>query len=389
MLPYHSWSMGCKPDEIEGAVTGEIMCRGTDFDQNREFKTQDYEGHSGVKSLILQSDRTSITTEPQFEHGVVFGECQEEYWYLMLGSTDTPALVSIPDGAGTKEAVGAYKHKFYQNVANPKPLPVCTLVNQYAMTLFDAVVFDEAKLNELEFKVEDKGVSNKLKFMSDAPIRNQHNQLKKVAPKLAKLNKENIKIYIAPVDVELTDANKEEYSYDCITSHDLTLKNNLKASSCLNTPFGKSPADEGKFEGTAKMEFKWNAKSKLLEDEYYSGKKFGTDATAESLFKQVLIECEGATIETVTLTDGTKKDIKYGLSIKMPKVEITKCETQLAGDKVKTIEAEYAIREDGLQSAITVEMITTLPKLHYGSALTLNTTAQAESYATTGVDPTV
>lgn len=380
-LPFHEWMLGLIPDTLDGPVTGEIMCRGTDFDQNREFKTQDYEGHSGVKSLTLQSDRTSITTEPQFEHGVVFGECQEEYWFMLLGSTDTPELATLSDG--TTKATKAYKHHFYQNVANPKPLPTATIVNGYAMTVFDAVVFDQCKMSEFEFKIEDKGVSNKVKFMSNAPIRNQHNQLKKIAPILAKLNKENIKIYIAPVDVTLTAANKADYAYDCIMSHDLTFKTNLTESACLNTPFGESPSDEGKFEGSCKMEVKWNEKSKLLEDEYYSHKKYGTKASAESLFKQVLIECTGGIIETVG-----SEDVRYALNIHMPKVEITKCETQLAGDKVKTLETEYQVREDGLVSAVDVTMITTLQQLHYGKALTLNTT-EAETYATTGTDPTV
>lgn len=387
-LPYHSWQIGVKKETDTTPVTSEIMCRGTDFEQNRDFKTQDYEGHSGVKGLTLQSDRTSITTEPQFEHGVVFGECQEEYWYLLLGSYDTPTLATIKDSTQgqTKTATKAYNWHIFQDVAHPKPLPTATICNGYSMTTYDAVIFDECKMSELEFKVEDKGVSDKVKFMSNAPIRNQHNQLKKIAPILAKLGKEKVKIYVAPIDVTLTAENKEDYAFDCIMSHDLTFKTNLTESACLNTPFGESPADEGKFEGSAKMELKWNEKSKLLEDEYYSGKKYGTKATSQSLFKQVLIECTGGTIETITKTDGTKEDINYFLGIHMPKVEITKCETQLSGDKVKTLETEYSIREDGLVSAVDVKMITTLADIHYGSPLTLATT-EAETYATTGTDP--
>ena len=373
-LPYHYWVLGLKHDENDTPVTGTIMCRGTDFDQNREFKTEDYEGHSGVKGLILQSDRTSITTEPEFQHGVVFGECQEEYWYLLLGTivNNAPTEITLDN---TKKA---YKWIFNQDVANPKPLPVCTICNGYSMTTKDAVVFDNCKINEFEFKLEEKGVTNKIKFMSDAPYRNQPNQPKLVADALRKLGKEHINVYIAPVDTELTDANKDQFKYDCMLSHDLTFKTNLKESSCLNTEFGKSPADEGKFEGSAKFEVKWNENSKKLEDEYYSGAVNGVRPTTDPLFKQVLIECQGSKLGTQTTGTGDQAVITpvyCQLNIHMPKVEITKAETQLSGSDSKTIEGEYKIVENGTTSAVETTIISSLAELHYGTDLTITENA--------------
>ena len=378
-LLYHCWQFALKPlnssgETVDYPVTNGKMARGTDFEPNIEFETEDYEGHSGIKELVLQSDRVKVTAEPEYSHGVVFGECLEEYLYMITGSHD--AVKDAATGAAPgDDPSGAYLWRFYQNLTNPKPLPKATLINQYSATLRDAVVFDDAMMNELGITMDDKGVNLSVKFMSNAPLLNQPNQTMNTVD-LVKLGKEDVRIYIAPTDVTITDANKEQYAYDCIMSNELTFKTNLEESDCLNTPFGKNTSDEGKFETEGKSEIKWNPKAAFLEDEYYSGAVHGVRPTTNPLMKQILIEAYGKTIAVVEGEEEGDPDteIKAMLSIRLPKVEITKCNTQYAGEDNKTLEIEYAHRQNGTNSPVEFKVITPLDELCYGEEFTPNET---------------
>ena len=62
-LLYHCWQFALKPldqstgETVDYPVTNGKMARGTDFEPSIKFETEDYEGHSGIKELVLQSDR--------------------------------------------------------------------------------------------------------------------------------------------------------------------------------------------------------------------------------------------------------------------------------------------------------------------------------------------
>lgn len=379
-LLYHCWIFSLKPlksgsttEYVDYPVTNGKMARGTDFEPNVEFNTEDYEGHSGIKTLTLQSDRVSVTAEPQYSHGVVFGECLEEYCYMITGSYED--LIDAATGEEPTEDTEAFKWVFYQDLANPKPLPFATLINQYKATLRDAIVYDNAMMSEFGITIDDKGVSCSVKFKSDAPLMNQPNQTSTTVP-LRKLGKQDIKMYIAPVDVTLTDSNKAQYAYDCIISNELTFNTNPEDSTCLNTEFGKNSSDEGTFESSGKAEIKWNPKSAFLIDEYYSGagKYHGVKPTVEPLFKQILIEAKGGKITTVG-SGATAKDIHCELDIHLPYVEITKCDTPESGSEKKTINIEYAHRVDlanPTESPVKFTIVTPVGELAFGEQLTID-----------------
>lgn len=378
----HCWGLGIKPQNADGTsvdypVTAMIMARGTDFEPNIEFESDDYEGHSGTKTLVLQSDRKSVTAEPEYEHGVVFGECQEEYWYLTLGNYVRTKYGSNTDLTPEELASDTeipVQWVFSQDLLHPKPLPRATLVNQYSMTLRDAIIFDDCMMNEYTLKADGDGVSCTPKYKSSAPSMNQPNQLINVAPKLNKLGKDDIRVYIIDVNEDydsLTDEQKVNLTYDCIMNVEMTFNNNLEDSDCLNTKFGKNSADEGKFEGTGSFELKWNPTSAFLIDEYYAGTKHGVDPTTEPCFKQIVVEMYGAKIgETQT---------RNMIQIKLPKVEITNAETGLSGDETKTINVEYSIRENGTVSPVTTTIVSPLKELHIGSELTIDKSEEGNS----------
>ena len=374
---FHCWGLGLKEQNQDGSsvnypVTAMIMARGTDFEPNTDFETDDYEGHSGTKTLVLQSDRRTITSEPEYSQGVVFGECQEEYWFLTLGNyvrtkAGTNADLTPQEIASDDEI--AVQWVFNQDLLHPKPLPRCTLTNQYMMTKRDAVIFDDCMMNEFSISADSDGITCNPRFKSSAPYMNQPNQTINTAPVLNKLGKDDIRVYIIGTDVDfdsLTDEQKLALQYDCIMSLEMNFNNNIEDSECLNTEFGKNSGDEGKFEGDGNFELKWNPTSAFLIDEYYSGAKHGVKATTEPLFRQVIVEMFGKTIG--------ETEYQNTLRIRLPKVEITNAESGMSGDETKTISIEYAIRENGYVSPVETTIISNLKELHYGSELTIDET---------------
>lgn len=384
---FHAWGLGLKERNADGTsvsypVTAMIMARGTDFEHNTEFETDDYEGHSGTKTLVLQSDRKTVTAEPEYSHGVVFGECQEEYWFMTLGNYvrtkyGTQADLTPQEIASDDEI--AVQWVFNQDLQNPKPLPRATITNQYMMTNRDAVIFDDCMMNEYSISADGDGITCNPKWKSSAPYMNQPNQVLNTAPKLNKLGKDDIRVYIIDVETDfssLTDAQKLDLQYDCIMSLEMNFNNNIEDSECLNTEFGKNSGDEGKFEGDGNFELKWNPKSAFLIDEYYAGAKHGVKPTTEPCFKQIVVEMFGAKIgETET---------RNMIRIRLPKVEITNADSGMSGDETKTLEVEYAIRENGYVSPVETTIVSPLKELHYGSELTIDTSKVG--YGDTDID---
>ena len=369
---YHNWLLQLKPAGNDGTypsypVGGGILARGTDFEPNDEITTEDWEGHTGGESLVISSDRTGANSAPQYKHKAIIGECLEEYFYMALASHDSPtAAIS---GAST-----AKKWKFYKDNTVAKELPPATLINQYAATLKDAIVYDNALMNELTIEVGSDGWSVTPSFNSDYPIGNQSNQARTVAASAFKLPNKNAKMYIAPPDVTLTDSNKSDYEYDCLLSSSLTIRNNLEAAECVNNPFGKSAVDKGDFEIEGSAEIKWNPLAAFLEDEYKYGAAHGVYVTENNLFKQVLIECQGSVIETVG-SGSSAVDVPASLSIHIPYVEITGADPgTLSGNEKKTLNVSYNLRANASVShPIEVTIVNALSSLHYGTELTIDT----------------
>lgn len=379
---YHNWLFALK-EATDGVypdypVAGGILARGTDFEDNTEITTEDWTGHTGGDSLVIQSDRTKAASAPQYTHKVLFGECIEEYLYMALGTHDTPT-------AAVTNATTAKKWKIYKDASNAVIPPVATLINQYAATLRDAQIYDNAMMNTLELKVDNEGWTVTPTFETDAVILNQPNQPRTIASNVYKLPKANTKMYIAPTNVTLTDSNKATYAYDCLLSNTLTINNNLEDSDCLNTPFGKNHADKGDFEVEGQAEFNWNPSAAFLYDEWYAHSVHGVYASEEPLFKQILIECEGAIIETVG-SGAQAVDVHCGMKIWLPYVEISKVDQgSLSGEDKRTLTASYNIRANGSTNPIEVTIINALSALHYGTELSIDTSKVGNS-TISGVD---
>lgn len=147
---FHYWSIALKKKGETGEypslpVRGGIMARGSAFEGEPNVETDDWEAHDGSKSIVIASDRTSASSEPQWEQKAMFGEFFEDGWYMLLGSYDKKTVALDGDGSGN-----VYEWKFYQDLVNPTPLPVATIINGYGAVENDAITYDNAKMSELE-----------------------------------------------------------------------------------------------------------------------------------------------------------------------------------------------------------------------------------------------
>ena len=67
---FHYWSIALKEkDDQTGEypsvpVRGGIMARGSAFEGEPTVETSDWEGHTGSKSIVIASDRTSARSSP-------------------------------------------------------------------------------------------------------------------------------------------------------------------------------------------------------------------------------------------------------------------------------------------------------------------------------------
>ena len=361
---FHYWSIALKEkDEQTGEypsvpVRGGIMARGSSFEGSPNMETDDWEAHDGSKSIKLASDRTQVSAEPQWEQKAMFGEFFEDGWYMLLGSQEKKE-VTLDDNSKV------YEWKFYQDLVNPQPLPLATIINGYSAQDNDAITYDNAKMSELEFEINNDGINLTYTFGSNAPLLNQANPVRTVGQSLSKLGVQNIHIYIADFGTGLTELTEEQlatYDYGCVVSSTNSFNTNLEDFMCLGTPFGKGTKDEGAFENDGELEIQWNPSSQHLIDKWYTGINDGTTVTENNYFAEILI-----TGTNRKLGELDSEDVYESFAMYLPKVEITNAWSDLSGDETKTINIEYGLVTNGSVSPVNIDIVSQLEDLHWGT----------------------
>lgn len=380
---FHYWSIALKKKDETGEypslpVRGGIMARGSAFEGEPNVETDDWEAHDGSKSIVIASDRTSASAEPQWEQKAMFGEFFEDGWYMLLGSYNKKTVALDGTGSGN-----VYEWKFYQDLINPTPLPVATIINGYGAVENDAITYDNAKMSELEYEISDDGINLTYTFGSDAPILNQANPVRTVGQSLSKLGVQNIHIYISDFGVGLNELTEEQlatYDYGCVVSSSNSFNTNLEDFLCLGTPFGKAMKDEGKFENDGELEIQWNEKSQHLIDKWYTGANDGDMVTENNYFAEILITGTNRKLGQVS-----GADVYESFAMYLPKVEITKAWSDLSGDETKTIQVEYNLVNNGTVSPVNIDILSQLEDLHWG---TPQATQSVQSNTSSQVTPT-
>lgn len=359
LLEQHYWMHGLKRpiDPIDKYSLPTTLTRGTSFEPNDSSESKVLEGHTGGTTLDLQTVRTDANAEPEYEHAAIFGEFFHEYFYLAFGEVKNEQYEKITG------STNAYKAHFFRSSTEPQELPLDTIYNGYNGTSTDATIYENSMLNELTITFAEGNVSFKPKFMSWAEITRQPNPLRVGMGDLSSLLADNnVKLYIADYGETLDEATKENYYYECATSIEIVIKNNLSKSECKGVGYGRNVPLTGKFEIDVNVTTLWNEKSEILLNEYKTGEKDGTHPTAKTIFKQVLIENFDRIIEMVD-----NKPVREGISFHLPYTEVTNGVTPKSGSGAKTIDFTFSLRDDQINNNVDVFVTSEIPELMFGT----------------------
>ena len=358
-----------------------VGVRQTGFEDGNEIETETDEGHTGVANLNMGSYRTTAESSPNWEDKIRFGEGLEDIMYLTLGHYTKTAHESVE---------GLYDYVFELPATATDELPFATIYNGFAKTCYDARVFNNAMLNELEFNMSsDDAPTIKPTFVSDYNNFNLKNPTRSFADdfKSRFAKAQWTTAYLG--DVGATAEEMLANPVDCFTEASFTINHNAESQSCHADAFGKNTKIMGSREVEGSITMPWTELTKHLETEYEGYEKYSHIVSEEITNKQIWYKVEGGNItrysDSDTLATGEKiiktietddgeggtittyviaTGIPYSILFKFPEVEITNVESPKSGDEAKDLTMEWSVLEKPTQSYMTVDMVTDLAALH-------------------------
>lgn len=326
-----------------------IFLKYSDFSSNIEEETSEDTANIGGSTTLIGYDRTQVNTSPEYTDKLRFKEGLELLCYGALGGDREGTPIS---DTGFDDPV-RYSYT-WQPASSRETLPTFTMVKGFNMWTTESStgaadvlkpkIYDNLKIDELEFKFEAKGdIQVTSKFMGDAPIFNvvPADITKTFFAKSRNVKQDDVTIYYGSPD---TTSLSELSSSECVKDLTVTFKNNLSESECFGLEFGKNSADEGNFECEISGTFELNRATAREEAAWITGTKEGYYARTEIYERQFVVVINNVDIliyneETEEYEDS---GLDYELVIKLPKVAISKWQPSESGDDSATVEFEGA-----------------------------------------------
>lgn len=357
---YHYGGFSIKGEELDDDQYGRycVGIRFTDFEDGNEIETETDEGHTGVSNLDMGSYRTTAESAPTWEDKFRYGEGLEDIWYLTLGTYEVN-----PYNNGTANVDGVFTYDFSMPPTNTTELPLATIYNGFSKTNYDARVFNNALLNELEvtFSSDDAPTISPT-FVSDYNNFNLVNPDRNFPVVSQFVKAPHTTVYMGAVGA--TAQEMLANPIDCFTEASFTINHNAESQSCHADAFGKNTKIMGAREVEGSITMPWTELTKHLETEYEGYDKYAHIVSEEITNKQVWYRCYGGNIPVTDNGVTTLSGIPYECLIKFPEVEITNAESPKSGDEAKDLTVEYKVLEKPTQSYMNVHMVSHLPDLH-------------------------
>jgi len=378
---FHYGGFGIKDSELAEDKYAQYLVgiRFSSFEDGNEIETETDEGHTGISNLDMGSYRKTAESAPNWEDKFRYGEGLEDIWYLTLG---TYTVVGHPDGSeGTID--GVYDYEFCMPPDTTAELPLATIYNGFGKTLYDARVFNNALLNELEVTFNsDDAPTIKPTFVSDYNNMNITNPLRDFPPVSNFVKAPQTTVYVGAVGA--TAEQMLASPIDCFKEASFTINHNAESQACHADSFGRNTKIMGSREVTGSINMPWVQGTKYFETEYEAFNKYGHVVSEEITKKQIWYMCQGGNIhrfsdsdtlgtgETLigskTVNNATVYEIATGIPykclIKFPEVELTSVTSPKSGSDAKDLTMEYKVLEKPTQSYMTVSMVTDLEDLH-------------------------
>lgn len=353
-----------------------VFIKYSDFNSNIEEETSEDNANIGGSTTLIGYDRTQVNTSPEYTDKLRFKEGLELLLYGALGG----------DRIGTKEQdVERYDYT-WQPASNRAELPKFTMVKGFNMwTTPSAVgandvlhpkIYDNLKIDELEFKFEAKGdIEVSANFKGDAPIFNvvPADISKTFSPKSRNVKQDNVTIYYGSPDCSDVSCLS---SSECVKELTVTFKNNLEDDECFGLPFGTNSQNEGNFECEISGTFELNRATAREEGAWVTGDKDGVYASTDIYERQFWVVIDKVPIIKWNSSTGKWDDtgLDYQLTIKLHKTAVSKWNPSESGNDPATVEFEAntilstAFTDGNVGNApVTVLCKTDIPKLEYPS----------------------
>lgn len=358
---FHYGGFGIKDESLSEDQYARYLVgvRFNSFEDGNEIETETDEGHTGISNLDMGSYRKTAESAPNWEDKFRYSEGLEDIWYLTLGTYTKTAHID-----GENNTVdGVYDYEFSMPPNNTIELPLATIYNGFSKTSYDARVFNNALLNELEVTFNsDDAPTIKPTFVSD------YNNMNLVNPTRSYPAISNfVKAPQTTVYVGAVGATAEEMlasPIDCFKEASFTINHNAESQSCHGDIFGRNTKFMGAREVTGSINMPWVEGTKYFETEYEAFNKYGHVVSEEITKKQVWYRCYGGNIPYIDNGETVLTGVPYECLMKFPEVELTSVTSPKSGSDAKDLTMEYKVLEKPTQSYMTVSMVTDLAALH-------------------------
>lgn len=358
---FHYGGFGVKDESLNEDAYARYLVgvRFNSFEDGNEIETETDEGHTGISNLDMGSYRKTAESAPSWEDKFRYSEGLEDIWYLTLGHYTKTAHVDSEENT----VDGVYDYEFDMPSNSTTELPLATIYNGFSKTSYDARVFNNALLNELEVTFNsDDAPTIKPTFVSDYNNINLVNPVRSY-PAISNF----VKAPQTTVYVGAVGATAEEMlasPIDCFKEASFTINHNAESQACHADAFGRNTKIMGAREVTGSINMPWVEGTKYFETEYEAFNKYGHVVSEEITKKQVWYRCYGGNIPYVNNSTTTLTGVPYECLIKFPEVELTSVTSPKSGSEAKDLTMGYKVLEKPTQSYMTVSMVTDLPALH-------------------------
>ena len=310
-----------------------VFVKFTEFAGNKEIESETDEGHTGRRTLNLGEVRTKASASPEITDNFRLNQGLEDFAYHALGTMTETTIT------GDTTHSTSYKQEIKPNTTGN--LPEVHILHGFNDDVQGCRIYKNAVANECTFTMNsEEKPTVKCAYISDYPIFGADTQT--VAPTFGAylpkaLKAGSFSVYFAPKTTTINETNDK---IDCLTDSEVTINNNIEASTCAGTEFGESNKDIKTLEVTGSMTLRYADKD--IERLFATNTYVGINVSEKSL--------EGALrfkyVADYDDPENEGKKIPLLFQIDIPNATITKSESSESGDDVKTISIEFSSSEE-------------------------------------------
>lgn len=340
----HFAGMGLKDttsETTENYTFPGVFVKFTEFAGNKEIETETDEGHTGRRTLNLGENRSKASASPEITDNFRLNQGLEDLCYYALGKmTETKSTTD----------------DIYTQVITPSTdgdLPLVHILHGFNDKTQGCRIYKNAVANEITWTMNsEEKPTVKCSFVSDYPTYGADST--SVSPSFGVYLPKALKAgafsaYFKPfVGGVVSEIDEENDEIQCLTESEISLNNNVEASTCAGAIFGKSNKDIKNLEVTGNMTLRYTGVD--IERLFATGSYTGADVTEESLYGAFRFKY--VTSYTVTIEpenpddDPITKTIPLLFQIDLPNACVSTADSTESGDDVKTMTVEISASEE-------------------------------------------